>query len=331
MRHPVYLFRILVLLIIYFESQRVQCQAVDSSSYITDISDRFILRLYTVTSLNTFSIVREPQTYILKPNGQTNLGIGFNYKSVGLGVSFGVPKLKESDEIYGQTDRFDIQGSIYGKKFGGDGFIQSYQGYYNSNPNDFLDWQNEKFPQIRDMRVLAIGITAFLIQNSDQFSYQAAYVRNQIQNKNAGSLTFGVFANYDASTTDKGYISQDFPESIGKQFDLKEFVALSLGVSVGYFYTFTFNKKLFINLGAVPGFGYRHITLKDLNNFELSEERPAGQIMVRTSLGYEHRLFYLGATGSVNFRNFTYKDFEFDLGTEQFRFILGKRFDLRRE
>ncbi len=324
----------LLLTILFFASISgvTFCQNVkqDSTNFYTDISDQFILRLYTLTKLNTFSIIREPESYILAPNGQTNLGIGFNYKSVGLGISFGLPKSDGSDNIYGQTKRYDIQGSIYGKKFGGDGFIQGYKGYYNANPNDFVDWQDEKFPQIPDMQVISVGLTAFLIENSDEFSYRAAYVRNQIQTRNAGSFTVGIFANYDASKTDNGYIPQDLQDSALIQFDLKEFAALSLGLSVGYFYTFTFSSKFFVNIGAVPGFGYRHITLKDLNNSELSEDRPAGQVLIKTSLGYEHKHFYLGATGSVNFRNFTYKDFEFDLGTEQFRFILGKRFSLKK-
>ena len=48
-------------------------------------------------------------------------------------------------------------------------------------------------------------------------------------------------------------------------------------------------------------------------------------------MGYEFRSFYIGATGSVILRSFKYKDYEVDLGTEQFRFIIGKRFDVSRK
>jgi len=302
-------------------------QPADSTSneYYSDHSEMLLIRLYTLTKLNTFTIIREPQSYVLAPNGQTNIGIGFNYKSFGLGVSFGLPKSKGSDEIYGTTSRFDIQGSVYSKNFGGDAFVQGYKGYYNSNPNDFVDWQKEEFPQLPDMQVFTIGLTAFYIQNGENYSFRAANIRNQIQNKSAGSFTYGVFGNYDASTTDNGYIPSELADSTNTSFDLKAFEALSVGVSLGYFYTLVKN-RFFVNMGVVPGFGFRRVHLKDLMDASEVENTPAGQVLVRTSMGYEHKSFYLGFTGSVNFRNFKYKEFEFDLGTEQFRFILGKRF-----
>ena len=309
-----------------------QAQEVDSVSpnYYEDISQKLLLRLYTLTNLNTFTIVREPDSYVLAPNGQTNLGVGFNYKSIGLGISFGLPKSEGSDERYGKTTRFDIQGSIYSKNFGGDGFIQGYKGYYNANPNDFVDWQSDKFPQIPDMRVFTIGLTAFYIENGDKFSYRAAYVRNQIQKKSAGSFTFGIFANYDASTTENGYIPVEMADSVLATFDLKSFDAISVGASLGYFYTLV-KGKFFLNAGVIPGFGFRRIRLQDLRDVTEAENKPAGQVVLRTSMGYEFPGFYLGVQGSVNFRNYRYKDFEFDLGTEQFRFIVGKRFSVGKQ
>jgi len=38
----------------------------------------------------------------------------------------------------------------------------------------------------------------------------------------------------------------------------------------------------------------------------------------------------IGAMGSIVWRSYKYKNYEIDLGTEQFRFTIGKRFDISR-
>ena len=57
----------------------------------------------------------------------------------------------------------------------------------------------------------------------------------------------------------------------------------------------------------------------------------AGQVLVRAAIGYEFKHFYVGATGSTILRSFKYKDYEVDLGTELFRVMIGKRFDVNRK
>ena len=56
---------------------------------------------------------------------------------------------------------------------------------------------------------------------------------------------------------------------------------------------------------------------------------PAGQLTARTAIGYENELFYIGATASITVRNFTYQEYELDLATEEFRFTIGRRFNMQ--
>ncbi len=296
--------------------------------YFTDLSDLLALRFYTITKSNRLEIYNGNDKVVLKPNGRTNLGVGFNYKSLGLGIAFGFPQSQTSNNKYVKTKRFDFQFSVFSKTLGIDGFFQIYQGYYNSNPNDFVEWNEDYFPKLEDLRILSLGISAFYILNEKRFSYKAAFVRNQIQNKSAGSLTLGIFSFYDESKTDNGFIPQEYPDSIKIEFDLKAFTSYSMGISIGYMYTIVFRIPFFINMAVIPGFGFKRVSFTNLSGENDSGNQPTGQLLGRLAIGYEHPKFYAGATASTILRGIKYKEFEIDLATEQFRVFIGKRFDI---
>ena len=300
------------------------------STNIIDYSDRLLIRVYTVTKSNSLDIVNKEanKTLELLPNGNTSLGFGFNYKKIGLGVAFGLPLSEENDRKYGKTRRLDLQGSVYSKKFGADGYFQVYKGYYNSNPQDFLDWTRDVQPQVQNMRILSTGATAFYLFNSDAFSYRAAFVRDEIQQRSSGSFLMGLFGNYDEGITDDGFIPDEFPDSLKSTINVKEFRNLALGVSLGYARNFVIRRKFILGFAVLPGFGYQKVTIRELDGTLRTEDQPAGQLLGRIALAYEHRHFFLGLTGSVNVRNIDLEPYDFNLATEQFRLIIGKRFEM---
>jgi hypothetical protein len=300
------------------------------STNIIDYSDQLLIRVYTVTKSNSLAIENQQANKTLKllPNGNTSLGLGFNYKKFGLGVAFGLPPSEERDQKYGRTQRLDLQGSLYGKKIGADGFFQVYKGYYNENPQDFLDWNSDLQPQIESMRILSVGATAFYVFNSDTYSYRAAFVRDEIQRRSSGSFLLGLFGNYDEGSTEKGFIPEEFPDSLRTLIDVKEFKNLAVGVSLGYAHNFVIDEKFILGIAILPGFGYQRVTIRELDGTLSSEDQPAGQLLGRIALGYEHRHFFLGLTGSVNVRSIDLDPYNFNLATEQFRFIIGKRFKM---
>lgn len=323
---------LLALLIILLSSTYLYAQKPsDSTQFIIDYSDQLILRVYTITKSNSLIIgnTSTGKRLVLEPNGQTNIGLGLNYKHFGLGLAFGIPKSSESNTKYGKTQRVDVQGSIYGNKIGGDGFFQMYKGYYNSNPSEFIDWNEDYFPQNPSMRILSVGISSFYLFNSEKYSYRAAFVRDEVQTRSSGSFLLGFFANYDEAKTDNGFIPDDFPDSTKVKVDLKEFTTLALGVSIGYAHNFIIKEKLIIGLAIIPGFGYQRIDIVHLDGESGIEDQVAGQILTRLGVGYELKKFYLGLTGSVNFRNMDFSPYDLELATQQFRFIIGKRFSFK--
>jgi hypothetical protein len=121
------------------------------------------------------------------------------------------------------------------------------------------------------------------------------------------------------------------PDSIRMDFDLKEFNSTSIGLSLGYLHTFVIKNNFFISFKLTPGIGYRRLASKDLSGGSGIVNKAAWQVYGRTAMGYEFRSFYVGGTGSIILRSLKYKEYKVDLGTEQFRVIVGKRFDVSRK
>ena len=303
----------------------------DTVIYYDDYSDLLALRIYTNTKWNALDIVKDQQTLKLRPNGPTALGVGFNYKSYGLGIAIGIPKSASSNAKYGKTNRLDLQINVYGKKIGIDGHAQYYKGYYVANPQDFMEWENENYPQLPDMEVFSLGLNAFYIFNSDKFSYKAAFVRNQVQRKSAGSFIAGIFGQLDMVRTDQGFIPANIQDSIQTSFDLKSFNTFAIGLTAGYLYTWVISERFFLNIGATPGFGLQTINLETLEGNNSTKNAPAAQLAARGAFGYDSRFFYAGITGTIIWRNFEYKGYDVDLSTEQVKIFIGKRFDLTKK
>ncbi len=299
--------------------------------YYEDLSHLLSIRIYPLAKINSLELKVPDGTISLQPNGTGSIGLGFNYKWLGFGFSVGFPASKQSIEEKGETGRFDMQLSYFGKRLAADGFIQQYKGYYMANPSDFIPWDNEYYPKARDLWVFSYGGSVHYIFNSNKLSVKAAYLRNQIQKKSAGSFAAGLFLYKDRVGSEQGFIPPELPIAMQQSLDLKEFDAFTIGVSAGYIYTFVLRNNFFLNISGFPGIGYRRFDLKTLDDNHRSINTLGVQLIARSAIGYEFKHFYMGLTMSVILRNFSYNVSEVNLGTGQVRLTFGKRFDINRK
>jgi hypothetical protein len=266
----------------------------------------------------------------LEPNGVISLGAGFNFKGIGLGLGIGIPSSSKSNEKYGKTRRIDMQLSILSKRVGGDAYFQAYKGYFCSNPNDFIEWNETYYPQLPDMQTISVGLSVFYIFNNNRYSHKAAISRTQVQKKSAGSFTAGLFATYDDVSTEKGFVPAEFPDSVGVNFDLSAYRYIATGINLGYAYTWVISKSFFLNLSAIPGFGYKNVRLTNSSGELRQDDATHAQLLVRGAIGYDSRKVYAGFTASSLIRNMKYKEYNADLSTENFRLFVGMRFNVSR-
>jgi hypothetical protein len=300
-----------------------------SGVYYEDLSHLLSFRIYPLAKINSLELKVPDGTISLQPNGTGSMGFGFNYKWLGFGFSVGFPASRQSVEEKGETGRFDMQLSYFGERLAADGFIQQYKGYYMANPSEFITWDHEYYPTVKDLWVFSFGGSVHYIFNSDRLSIKAAYLRNQIQRKGAGSFAAGLFFYKDRVGSEQGFVPPDLPVVLRQSVDLKEFDAFTTGVSAGYIRTFVLKGNFFLNLSMFPGIGYRQFDLRDLDDHRRSIHTLGVQLIARSAAGYEFKHFYLGLSMSVILRNFSYHTSEVNLGTGQVWLTIGKRFDIR--
>ena len=309
--------------------------AASENIYYTNKTDKLVLKFTNSIKYTKLDItnVNDKQILRLAPAGSLDLGFAFNYKWLGLGFTYGLPSGIQSDTTKGITKRFDFQLSIYSKWFVIDALYQKYSGFYLSNPGSFTNWDSiAVFPQLPDMKNYSLGASAFYILNNQKFSYRAAYVRNVVQNKSAGSLLIGPFFNMDAAENPDGFVPKEMPIAVRDTFNINYFSSLSYGLAIGYTYSVIIAKKVFMNFSIVPGIGIKDLETRLIGGEQrVSKQGVAGRVNYRFAFGYEHRSFLLGLTfygtqGSIKIDNL-----DISPGAGMLNLFVGKRFDLKKK
>lgn len=302
----------------------------DTNIYYNNLNQQLILRAFLLHKANNVDIGNDNNSLRYRPNGTMSIGLGFNYKWLGMGLSIGLPSSKENNYKFGKTQRLDVQFSLFTKAIGLDAHLQNYTGYYLANPDILTSWDKDYKPHMPDMSVSTIGLNLFYIFNSKKFSYRAAFVGNQVQKKKAGSIVSGLFFNMDDVATDSGFIPREINDTSWTDYNLKEFKASTFGVTVGYLYTFVIGKKgWFISLAGVPGIGYRRYALTNTSGNTDFKEVAALHFLGRIAIGYtRHNMFFNLAT-AFNFRSYDYKSYNLSISTEKIRFTFGWRFETK--
>jgi len=318
--------------------------ASSENIYYTSHTDKFLLKFMNAIKYTKVDIMNTNDRKQLKlaPAGTLDLGLAFNYKWLGLGFTVGLPSGEHSDSTKGKTSRFDMQLSIYSKWFVVDAFYQKYKGFYLSNPGDFKieedstnigvnDFANsEILPQLPNMKNFSLGVSAYYILNHKKLSYRAAYVRNETQNKSAGSLLFGPFLNIDGASTENGFVPDSLPLAVRDSFDIGFFRSTSYGLAVGYTYSVVIAKKVFMNFSMIPGVGIKDLRTS-LNGIErASKQGAAARFAYRFAAGYEHKSFLIGLTIQGSVGSIKIDNFKFSPGAGMINLYVGKRFDLKK-
>ncbi len=300
------------------------------TSRIVDLSNKLALYFNIagkVNSIDIQSMTSEKQLQLV-PNGNTSIGLGVDYKWIGVGVSFSPAFMNKDDEIYGKTERFDMQVNYYRNSFGIDAYVKYYKGFYLENPDDFIDWPNPEFPLLQGMETYAAGISGYYVFNNKKFSYKAAFPRTMWQKKSAGSFILGAYFSRNVCIAPDGVMPPELPDSLAESFDIDGFSNTIAGIAFGYTYTWVIKKRFFTNISVVPGLGYARPEIS--TSFEDKKFSPiaSASITSRVSLGYEGKHLYYGFNVVSIIDNFTYENIDVSTTTGNLRFFIGNRFDV---
>jgi len=310
------------------------------SSYIGSYSTELTGRLYTSRKFSRFGLKDRGENFklIYKTNENQILGFGATYKFFTLNIGLNFPFVNNDDDIYGESRYLDVQSQAYFRRYMIELWLSLYKGYYIDQPADRLsNWPtNNEFPMRPEMVNTTFGGTILRILNPTKFSYRAAFVQDEWQKRSAGSFLVGaqiffVFTDNDSTLVPVNINSPNFFEG----YDFKESTIFTLGVSGGYAHTFVLRSHYFLTLSAVgaAGIGGSRLTAANPNEQDLNEFALNFTGTGRIALGYNSRVWYIGASYIGLFlRN----DSPIDKSTllldaGRVRFNLAKRFKLKKE
>jgi len=298
------------------------------TNYFRSYTDHLGLFTFAARKYRSYGLKNKELDTKLKfaPNGQTNVGLGFNYKWINLGVSTSFDFMNKDNHKYGETTRFDLQLNAFSRYLGLNAHYQKYTGFYLSNPEDLTDWQQKFYPYLSDLQSSSFGLSLFYVFNNKKFSYKAAYIRNEVQKKSVGSIILGAYSDFDVVFAPSGFIPEELPDSLKPHFDFNGYSTAVFGLSFGYTYTFVVLKQFFINLSLVPGLGYRTLSIWYISSNKKTEPNLTGTLNTRMSAGYEGKHFYFGVSSYASNESFKYESVDISSNSGLLRFYLGKRF-----
>ena len=304
--------------------------------YIADYHKEFTARIFGSRKTTTYGLHDKgfAQNVIYKPNTPFNVGVGFNYRIIGINLGFNLPIINDTKEL-GRTRFLDIQSHLYGRKLIFDVYLQFYKGFYLPNTT-VLTNNNDGAHYIRpDLVTVNFGLSAQYLFNGKRFSFRGAFLQNEVQLKSAGSPIIGgtfnsVLIHSDSSVIPAQLRYDDFFNNV----DYNSSKVISGGFHFGYGYTFVFPSNFFFTAAATLGVGVNHTTLRTRG----SGDGMAGlgtdlNGTLRAGFGYNSRRYFAGvhytgyATTSSTPIIYTSQQF----GAGNIRISFAKRFTLKKK
>lgn len=310
----------------------------ESNDHYLSYADALTLRLYGITKFTqiTYQDKEQGDDAIYKANDNFNLGAGFNYKWLGLNLAFNFPFMNKDDHLLGKTTAFDIQGNFYGRKNLVDVTLQSYEGYYWKNVDNFFPKFNPEergYPKRGDLTTANISASFFHVYNHEKFSYRAAFVQNERQVKSAGSwLLGGYFTAFGIATKDSTFIlPREYVSRIkDNTLHVSEVQSVHLGIAGGYAHTFVIKEKWFASFTLNIGAGLKSVerTIPDGRTF--TSNKGGGFGFFRMALGHNNDRTFYGITSIVNTLGMQLEktmDINYQFGA--IRLIYARRFNVK--
>jgi len=308
------------------------------SMCVMDLSRDLLIRLYGSQKFTGYQLGQygNRKRVVYSPNDNYNIGIGFNYRFLGINIGFRAPFVNNDAPKYGKTKFLDLQSYIYMRKVTLDLYGQFYNGYYLSNRSILDNYKViDTFLKRPDLHTKNFGFTLQYIFNHKKFSYRAAYLQNEYQRKSAGSLITGGGMHYinvkaDSAIIPPNIIYDDF-FSENKGFNRSDILCIS--ANAGYAHTFVYKQHFFVTAALLGGVGVNYTNIND-TKLGIKEGDVSTQLngTVRFAVGYNSEQYFAG----IHYVNFITRNNSVMAGTwQQFeagnlRISVAKRFKIKK-
>jgi len=306
-------------------------------SYIYDLTTR----IYQSVKYTRYRIYdgNLKKSLIFDPNRRLIVGVGFTHGPLSINIGVPAPWINSNrdEDTYGTTDYLDLQSHIYLRKFTIDFYLQTFKGYYISNPDQFIEgWQEgDNYPLRPDMHLKSFALSIQYFKNGSRYSYKAIFNQNEWQKKSAGSLILAGGFNYVVTNADSALIPDNLIyDDFFQNQNFNRSQIFSVGPSIGYAHTFVIFKHIFFAASWHGGItaGYTNLTYDTGNEKGKTGFTWNFHSNLRLGTGYNGRKWYFG----FSYLNHAVRNkapvekgwLQFDTGN--FRFYIVRRFTLKK-
>ncbi|WP_241739228.1 DUF4421 domain-containing protein [Pontibacter beigongshangensis] len=230
-----------------------KAQATTGDTYYQTFPDLLTTRFYLSGKYTGFRIREKTDNtrYVYMPNTSLNMGVGATYKWATLNLAYGFGFLNP-DHNQGDTRYLDLQAHIYPRKFVIDAFGQFYKGYHLEERGRGAR-SDDDFYVRPDIVLTKIGASVQYLFNHERFSYRAAFMQNEWQQKSAGSFLLGFEMYGGRIAGDSVLVPVPLIGSEAGNFTKLNF--FEFGPNAGYAYTLVIKKHFFITGSASANLG----------------------------------------------------------------------------
>lgn len=279
------------------------------SAYVESYYKELILRIYGSQKYSAQRIVDkgEKTTLSYRPSNGYVLGLGFNYKFLGVNIGTVFPFAKPDPNRYGNTKYIDLQSHLYLRRFTIDFYTGYYKGQYLANSKSILYGASDaKDFYIRDdIRTYSGGFGIYTNLNPSKYSVRALFLQNEWQKRSAGQPTVGFELYWVGSAADSSFVPSNLKNNNffeGLNFDRWQFYSLNL--AAGYEYTFVIHHHFSVMLGLNGSIGFGEHFISPVEGKRLVSFQPNYTINERLGAGYHKDRFFIGMS-LANFQYFT--------------------------
>ena len=308
-----------LLLIIFVVGVVLDCQGQDNfdkwlksepdTAYVQNNQHDLILRVYASQKYSDQTIIDngEKTSLVYRPSNGYVVGLGFNYKFLGINVGTVFPFAQPSIARYGKTKYLDLQSHLYLRIFTVDFYTGYYSGQYLANTASVLSPvpTGSDFYTRGDIKTYSGGFGIYANLNPTRFSVRAPFLQNEWQKKSAGQPTVGFELYWVGSSADSSFIPTHMEN---KRFfdgiDFNRWQFYSLNLTGGYAYTFVIKKRFFMTAGINGSLGIGEYQLSPVAGATMKRIYPNSSSNQKLAVGYHFNKIFVGMS-LANFQYYT--------------------------
>jgi hypothetical protein len=324
------------------------CQGLDSlkkwfnlkpdTSYVENNQNDLILRFYVSQKYSAQTILDRGEKVHLdyRPSNGYVLGLGFNYKFLGINLGTIFPFAQPDISHYGKTKYLNLQSHLYLRAITVDFYTGYYKGLYLSNSTSVLNPlpAGTDFYARGDIRTYSGGFGVYANLNPTKYSLKATFKQNEWQKRSAGLPMLGLELYWVSSAADSSFIPiSAVNRNLFDGTGFNKWRFYTINITGGYAYTFVIRKRFFVTTGLNGSIGVGKFELTPVEGASMDHIRPSISLNQKFGIGYHFDKLFVG----MSFTNFQYimptpvNQTYIRWQTGNLRFNIAWRIDLKRD